>query len=128
MAGWSAVPYGMDAHARQMASQALTAATAAQQAAGAATAQAVGRLSGCRLASARIGVAVSVGATMDVPITWSAPIPAVEYTVEPVAGAGLVGAAILSVKSKTTAGCVVTVRASGLAVAAGAVVLAHATW
>lgn len=128
MAGWSAVPYGMDAHARQMASQALTTATAAQQAAGAASSQAVGRLSGCRLASARLPVAVAVGGGLDVTVVWSSPIPTDLYTVEAVAGYGLIGAASLSVKSKSAAGCVVRVTASGLAVAAGAVVLAHASW
>jgi hypothetical protein len=128
VAGWSAVRYGMDAYARQMAQQALNAATAAQQAAGTASSQAVGRLSGCRLGSARLGLAVAVGGQVDVPIVWSTPIPVAEYSVEPVAGYGLIGTAMLSVKSKTATGCVVTVKASGVAVAAGAVVLAHATF
>lgn len=117
--GWSgSAPYGTDMWARQRAEQAYTAATAA-------AATATGR--GCRLSSAKTGLLVAVGGTSDVTVNWLTPIT-VPYVVEPVAGPGLIGQANLSVKSQSETGCVIAVQAVGLAIAAGATVLAHATF
>ncbi len=105
-------PYGMDILARQLAEQAdLKASQAAQRT--------------CRLATARTTVLLAVGGAVDLAVTWSAPMPSASYTVEAVAGPGILGNATLAVKSKTAAGCVVTVTAS-LAVAVGGIVLVHA--
>lgn len=100
--------------ARQRAEQAFTAASAA-----------AGR--GCRLGSGKTGLLIAIGGSVNVPVVWSSPIT-VPYTVEPVAGPGLIGQATLAVKSQSESGCVITVSAAGLAIAAGAVVLAHATF
>lgn len=104
--------------ARQKAEHALE---AAEMAAGFA------RDRGCRMGSGRLSLAVAVGRSADVPVVWSTPIPGL-YSVEPVAGSGLIGVATLAVRSQSPAGCVITVTAQGVAVAVGAVVLAHATF
>lgn len=112
-------PYGFDTYARRMADQ------ASQQAAAALSAAQAGQARTCRLASARTGVLLAVGSSTDLTIVWSTPMPSAVYTVEAVAGPGIIGNASLAVKSQTAAGCVVTVTA-GLAVAAGAIVIVHA--
>ncbi len=105
-------PYGMDMYARQLADQALQAAQGGVQRT-------------CRLASAKTGLLLAVGGSTDLAVTWSTPMPSAQYVVEAVAGPGILGNATLAVKSQTAGGCVVTVTAQ-LAVAAGAVVFAHA--
>jgi hypothetical protein len=119
MPGWDGAPFGLDPYARQMAKAAADA-VAALAADGT-------RLRGCRLGSGKTGLLIALGGSADVTVLWRTPIPH-EYSVEPVEGPGLIGAASLAVKSKTSTGCVITVTASGLAVAAGAVVFAHATY
>ncbi len=79
----------------------------------------------CRLSSAKTGLLLAIGASTDLAVTWSEPMPSAVYTVEAVAGPGILGNATLAVKSQTKAGCVITVTAS-LAVAVGSVVFAHA--
>jgi hypothetical protein len=64
-------------------------------------------------------------ATVDITITWPTPFPDANYTVTPqltTTSAALIGKATFAVKSKTTAGCVVTVTVNAL-VAAGTLVL-----
>lgn len=107
-----------DPVARQMAARALDTADQAL------TAVPAG-LSQVRFASAKTLAVVALGGTTDVTVVWNTPMPNPGYTVEAVSGPGLIGAADLSVASQTTTGCVITVRAT-LAVAAGAVVFAHA--
>ncbi len=121
-------PQGMDPVARQTAEQALRMAEQAKAAAVTAQGTAGDRLAGCRLGSAKTGLLLAAGGSVDLPVTWSAPLPSDGYQVEAVAGPGLIGQATLTVKSKTTGGCVITVTAVGLAVATGAVVFAHATY
>jgi hypothetical protein len=104
--------YGWDTYARKMAQEATEKAAAATTRT-------------CRLASARTGLLLAVGSSVDVPVAWPTPMPSAQYTVEPVAGPGILGNASLAVKSQTAAGCVITVTAQ-LAVAAGATVLVHA--
>jgi hypothetical protein len=109
--GWSgAAPYGTDMWARQRAEQAEKAAAAR----------------GCRLGSAKTVALLALGGSVDVAVVWPTPIT-VPHSVEAVAGPGLIGAAAFAVKSKSETNCVITVTAT-LAVAAGAVVFAHATW
>ncbi len=105
-------PYGMDMFARQQAEQALQAAQNAQQRT-------------CRLASTRTTVLLAIGGSVDLTVWWDTPMPSAFYSVEAVAGPGILGNATLAVKSQTREGCVVTVTAT-LAVAAGATVLVHA--
>ena len=112
-------PYGFDITARKMAEQ------ASERAAAALSAAQAGQVRTCRLASVKTALLLSIGGSTDLTVTWDTPMPSATYTVEPVAGPGILGNATLAVKSQTRDGCVITVTA-GLAVAAGAVVFAHA--
>jgi hypothetical protein len=114
-----------DMVARQLASDAFAMAQDAASAVQSATSSAGSRLTACRLGSGKTGLALLVGGTSDVAITWKSPMPYATYTVEAVEGPGILGAATLTVKSQTQTGCVITVTAQ-LAIAAGATVLAHA--
>lgn len=69
--------------------------------------------------------AVTKGHPIDVPVTWSSPMPSSTYRVEMAAGAGAVGKVNLVVKSQTAAGAVFT-ASSSIALAAGGVVIALA--
>lgn len=67
-----------------------------------------------RIAMGQTGVAVAIGAGLDVPITWSSPMPKDTYRVDVSPANGLIGRGTTAVKagSMTAAGLTVTVTAS----------------
>jgi len=79
----------------------------------------------------RVGTATTpallLGASADVDITWSSPMPSTSYHVSIAPATGLIGKATVALKvnSQTTTGITVTVTA-GLAVSLGAEIVAIA--
>lgn len=74
-----------------------------------------------RVAMGQTGVAIAIGAGVDIPITWSSPMPHANYRVDVSPASGLLGRGTAAVKagSTTAAGLTVTVTA-GLLVSIGA--------
>jgi hypothetical protein len=66
-----------------------------------------------RIALGQIGLAVAVGGTLDVPITWSTPFPRDTYQVDVTPATGLIGRGSCAAKpgTQTASGLTVTVRA-----------------
>lgn len=80
-----------------------------------------------RIVMGQIGVAIAVGTPVDIPITWSTPMPKDTYAVDVTPATGLIGKATTAVKpgSMTASGVTITVSAS-VAVLVGAQFIAAA--
>src|SRR6188508_1236211 len=78
-----------------------------------------------RLATASVP-AILLGGSLDVPVTWSSPMPDDDYQIHLAAESGLLGRSTQTVKSKTKTGCVVTVTSTSLAITAGSILVALA--
>lgn len=102
---------------------------AAQRRARQANADIVASKSQCALTQVSMGVAILLGNSQDVQITWPRAFKTKDYAVDLIPLTGMVGRGTLAVledASKTTTACTVRVTA-GLAISLGAQFLAHAS-